>query len=79
MFFDRNKAYYYVAYLADGGGSYSFQLGLFGGRSKYSESTFPDIVRNEKQKISVVADVSPSGQVMQSTHFELARTLLCFP
>lgn len=63
MYLDRDKSYYYVGYLGDHGGTYRFKVGLFGGRTKYNEADYPDLVRNEKQNIAIKAEVSPSGQV----------------
>lgn len=57
------RRYYYRAYLADSGGAYDFKMGLFVGSTKHTEKTF-HAARNEKQRITVKADVVPNIQVI---------------
>ena len=78
MYLDRDKSYYYKAYVADGGGTYTFQLGLFGKRAKFTQTEYPDLARREHQNIVIVADETPIINVCRyfSFTFQIAILIL---
>ena len=62
MYLDRDKEYFYTAYLSDAGGQYNFQLGLFGRKTSHTESTTSK-AKNEKQRIKIESLHLPQIQV----------------
>jgi len=63
MYLDKDKNYYYKAYFASGWLDHSFKLGLFGQKTTKTETNYPDIAREEKQKITVTTTDTPLVQV----------------
>ena len=69
MYLDKDKSYFYQAYMADGSGHFYLELGLFGERTQHtSKSTIK--ARDEIQKISIDSTLRPSTQV-KSTLYNL--------
>ena len=62
MYLDRNREYYYEAYLGDYGGNYHLSLGLFAHRTKHANSEISNAM-NEKQRISISSEIKPNIQV----------------
>ena len=63
MYLEKDKEYYYEAYFADYLGEYMFELGLFAGRTNFTQTYLPDLVRDEQQHIVLKSNAQPSAQV----------------
>jgi len=63
MHLEKDKEYYYQAYFADGQGEYMFELGLFAGRTNFTQEYLPDLVRDEQQQIVLKSNSQPNIQV----------------
>eukprot|EP00111_Clytia_hemisphaerica_P022445 TCONS_00065960-protein len=70
MYLDRNKEYFYQAYVADGGGSLYFQLGLFGEKTQHPNSRV-NKARDEKQQIFIKSYHRPNVQILNMTNASL--------
>lgn len=67
MFLDATKSYYYKAFFASKHSAAHYALGLFGSKTKRTQAKYPDIARDEKQRIIVNSTDTPLSQV--STYF----------
>ena len=68
IFLDRNKEYYYEAYLGDGGGSYYLQLGLLGSKTQHTASEVAN-AQDEIQKIRIYSTYKKATQVCHKKVF----------
>ena len=59
MYLEKDKEYYYEAYFADYLGEYMFELGLFAGRTNFTQTYLPDLVRDEQQHIVLKSNAQP--------------------
>ena len=67
-FLDRDKEYYYEAYLGDGGGNYYLQLGLLGSKTQHTASEVAN-AQDEIQKIRIYSTYKKATQVSHKKVF----------
>jgi len=69
IYLERDKEYYYQAYFANRNTYYGciFELGLFAGRTNFTQSYLPDLARDEQQEIVIESNARKNVQV--STFF----------
>ena len=78
IFLDRDKEYYYEAYLGDGGGSYYLQLGLLGSKTQHTASEVAN-AQDEIQKIRIYSTYKKATQVCHKKVFIWHCFLVFFP
>ena len=71
IYLDAGKSYYYRAYFASKHHGADYALGLFGKKTSKPQSKYPDIARDERQKVIVKTTDTPLAQVGCSLIFSL--------